>query len=59
MKLTTVYKAFLYLTLFAVYLASTVPVGLFLYSIKNGLSVDLFATGGFHQFLACVHKSFH
>ena len=40
--------------LVALYLVSTVPVGLFLYSLKTQLGLDLFKTGGFHAYMQCV-----
>jgi hypothetical protein len=39
-------------------LASTVPVGLFIYSIKNAVGVDIFREGGFHTYMKCLTKSF-
>jgi hypothetical protein len=40
------------------YLASTVPVGLFLYSLKTGAGIDIFRPGGFHRYMECLGKSF-
>jgi hypothetical protein len=40
------------------YLASTVPVGLFLYSVKTGAGIDIFNPGGFHRYMQCLGKSF-
>jgi hypothetical protein len=40
------------------YLASTVPVGLFLYSLKTGADIDIFNPGGFHRYMECLGKSF-
>jgi hypothetical protein len=40
------------------YLISTVPVGLFLYSLKTDTGVNIFGRGGFHQYLRCLGKSF-
>lgn len=48
----------LYAVLFVVYLASTVPVGLFLYSIKSKVGLDLFKGGGFHAYMQCLSRSF-
>ena len=39
----------LYALVFVLYLASTVPVGLLLYSVKNGLGLQLFSEGGLHD----------
>jgi len=47
-----------YAFVFVLYLASTVPVGLFLYSLKNAVGVDLFKEGGFHAYMRCLSTSF-
>jgi hypothetical protein len=47
-----------YALVFVLYLASTVPVGLALYGIKNGLGVQLFKEGGLHDFMRCLRTSF-
>jgi hypothetical protein len=44
--------------LLILYLASTVPVGLFLYSLKNEAGIDIFAHGGFHAYVQCLKSSF-
>jgi hypothetical protein len=49
----------LYALVFALYLASTVPVGLLLYSIKNGLGYQLFQEGGLHDLMRCMKASFN
>ena len=36
------------------YLISTVPVGLFLYSMKMDMGIDVFQRTGFHGFVACL-----
>ena len=48
----------MYVVLFAVYLASTVPVGLFIYSVKTRAGLDVFRDGGFHAYMACLSRSF-
>jgi hypothetical protein len=48
----------LYFGLLAFYLASTVPVGLFLYSIKTEVGIDIFRYGGFHAYMQCLSASF-
>ncbi len=40
------------------YLASTVPVGLFLYSLKTSAGIDIFNPGEFHRYMECLGKSF-
>src|SRR5262245_58850511 len=48
----------LYTFALIVYLASTVPVGLLIYSIKTGVGLDIFRDGGFHAYMACLSSSF-
>jgi hypothetical protein len=48
----------LYAILFVAYLASTVPVGLFIYSIKNNSGLQIFGEKGFHTYLRCLSSSF-
>ena len=38
--------------------ASTVPVGLFLYSLKTNEGVNVFQAGGYHAYMQCLNKSF-
>jgi hypothetical protein len=47
-----------YSLLVAAYLLSTVPVGLFLYSLKTAVGFDLFKPGGVHAYMQCLHSSF-
>lgn len=48
----------LFLLLFVLYLASTVPVGLMLYGLKSKVGWDIFAEGGFHTYMQCLQSSF-
>jgi hypothetical protein len=48
----------LYAILFIAYLASTVPVGLFIYSLKNHAGLQIFGDKGFHTFMRCLSSSF-
>ena len=48
----------LYAILLVVYLASTVPVGLFIYSMKTEVGLDIFRNGGFHAYMMCLSRSF-
>ena len=48
----------LYAILFVAYLASTVPVGLFIYSMKNNAGIQIFGDKGFHDYLRCLRSSF-
>jgi len=47
-----------YSLLVAAYLLSTVPVGLFLYSLKTAVGFDLFKQGGVHAYMQCLRSSF-
>lgn len=51
-------RAFLYALALVAYLASTIPVGLFLYSLKSAAGVDIFSRGGFHAYMQCLNASF-
>lgn len=44
--------------LFVLYLASTIPIGLALYSLKAEAGYDFFKAGGFHTYMQCVETSF-
>jgi hypothetical protein len=46
-------RVVLFTLLFTVYLVSTVPVGLFLYSMKTAIGIDIFKHGGFHAYMQC------
>ena len=48
----------LYSLLFVLYLVSTVPVGLFIYSIKTQVGFDIFRDRGFHAYMRCLSTSF-
>ena len=48
----------LYAILFVAYLASTVPVGLFIYSLKNNAGLQIFGDRGFHAYMRCLSSSF-
>ncbi len=41
---------------FAIYLVSTVPVGLFLYSVKTNADLNIFTKTGFHAYKACLQE---
>ena len=47
----------LYSLLFALYLVSTVPVGLFIYSLKTEVGFDIFRDGGFYAYMRCLSTS--
>jgi hypothetical protein len=51
-------KIALYALVFVLYLASTIPVGLFLYSLKSAEGINIFKRGGFHAYLRCLNTSF-
>jgi len=48
----------LWVILLVVYLESTVPVGLFIYSMKTKVGLDIFRDGGFHAYMRCLSTSF-
>ena len=50
-------KSALYALLFGLYLVSTVPVGLFIYSIKNTIGIDFLKDGGYHAYMRCLRAS--
>ena len=41
---------------FIVYVISTVPVGLALYTIKSKMGFNILQAGGFHAFTACIDR---
>lgn len=47
-------KAVWALLLLVVYLVTSVPVGLFLYSLKSSMNIDVFSHTGFHSYLYCL-----
>lgn len=50
-------KLAFYTLLFLVYLVSTVPVGLFLYTLKSDqLGINIFSKTGFHAYLQCLQE---
>jgi hypothetical protein len=50
-------KKFMLFTLLGmVYLAASVPVGLFIYSMKSKMGIDVFATTGFHGYMSCLQE---
>jgi hypothetical protein len=51
-------RAGLYAFFVALYLVSTVPVGLFLYSLKTEVGLDIFKHGGYHAYVQCLRQSF-
>jgi hypothetical protein len=51
-------RGILYSLLFLVYLVSSVPVGLMLYSMKSEVGLDVFSQGGFHAYMGCLRSSF-
>lgn len=58
MRSKWVLRIVLYSGLLVLYLVSTVPVGLFLYSMKSKVGLDIFRNGGFHAYMQCLSRSF-
>lgn len=53
-------RLFFGLVLFIVYLVSTVPVGLFLYSLKSDfLGINIFTKTGFHAYMQCLQEQIY
>ena len=38
------------------YLVSTVPVGLFIYSVKSDIGINVFSHTGFHSYMQCLRE---
>ncbi|HBR68869.1 MAG TPA: hypothetical protein DEA55_05790 [Rhodospirillaceae bacterium] len=53
-KRTVLFAVFL-----GLYLASSVPVGLFLYSLKSDIGLNVFSKTGFHSYLHCLREEAH
>jgi hypothetical protein len=51
-------RASFYALALVAYLISTIPVGLFLYSLKSAAGLDIFSRGGFHAYMQCLDTSF-
>ncbi len=49
-------KILIIFTLTTIYLASTVPVGLFLYSLKSAHGINVFSKTGFHSYMHCLKE---
>ena len=52
----TLKKAAIIIVLILLYLASTVPVGLFLYSLKSAKGLNVFSETGFHSYMHCLKQ---
>ncbi len=44
------------IAVFIIYLLSTIPVGLFLYSLKSEAGLNIFSNTGFHSYIACLKE---
>ena len=49
-------KFFIVILFFIFYLISTVPVGLFLYSLKSNSDLNIFEKTGFHAYISCLQE---
>ncbi len=49
-------KIVIYLVILMLYLASTVPVGLFIYSLKSSQGINVFSETGFHSYTNCLQE---
>ena len=50
-------RALLITIAIALYLISTVPVGMALYAIKTEMGWDIFKHGGFHALASCLREA--
>jgi hypothetical protein len=44
------------LALLVLYFLTVIPVGLFLYSVKSDLGINMFTKGGFHSYMHCLRQ---
>ena len=51
------FRALLAITGFVLYLISTVPVGMTLYTIKSEMGWNVFKRGGFHTLASCLREA--
>ncbi len=56
MNIRLLKKIVIILILIIVYLISTVPIGLFLYSLKSNNGIDIFNKTGFHSYIHCLNE---
>ena len=49
-------RTFRILFCLVLYLVSSVPVGLFLYSLKSNMELNIFSKTGFHGYMSCLKK---
>ena len=49
-------KTVIVMLFITIYLASTVPVGLFIYSIKSDIGINIFSHTGFHSYVQCLRE---
>jgi|GEM_PF-4026278 len=54
--MTYLRKMMLFTLFLVLYLISTVPVGLMLYSLKMNLGVNIFEKTGFHAYQTCLEE---
>lgn len=55
-KKLTAKKALLFIILLVLYLVTSVPVGLFLYSVKSEMGLNVFSDTGFHSYMHCLRE---
>ncbi len=49
-------KVALGVILLVLYLVTSVPVGLFLYSLKSDIGINVFSKTGFHAYMRCLEQ---
>ncbi len=51
-------KILFYTILFCVYTLASIPVGLFLYTVKSNKDINIFSNSGFHAYAQCLDHEF-
>lgn len=49
-------RTLIVIVVFIVYLISTIPVGLFLYSLKSEAGLNVFSKTGYHSYMNCLRQ---
>ncbi len=47
-------RFFLVIAFLIIYVITSVPIGLFIYSLKSDLGINIFSKTGFHAYLECL-----
>lgn len=49
-------RIFLFLLIGILYAVTSVPVGLFIYSLKSDLGINVFSKTGYHSYVQCLRQ---